>query len=278
MKEVVNFSRLGEAEEKIASEPKFSLLVVKQFIMAGVSDKLRAFPKERNVNEMTWDKFQAVSTAYQEAHGREAARKPVATPLQHNIRIWSGQCLSVLVEDTQTTLKQLTMPARDDFIREHWLCFNCLRPGHPAKYCRSPARCAICKRWHHTLLHLDQEPPQLIISSVICQTAPVHLITTATTVASRRGMATARVFFDHSLQVSFVAANQAERVGAKCLGYRRIELAGLGSQPSVYNVCEYEVELIGVDGRPHEVTAQERVRLDLRIPPVTQSTIERWQQ
>ena len=48
--------------------------------MAGMNDETRAFLKELNVNKTTWDKFQAADTAYQVAHGREAAQKPVATP------------------------------------------------------------------------------------------------------------------------------------------------------------------------------------------------------
>ena len=85
---------------KLASEPKFSLFIVKQFIMAGVNDETRAFLKELNVNKTTMDKFQAADTAYQVAHGREAAQKPVPTPVQRDVPTWSDQCLSVIVEDT----------------------------------------------------------------------------------------------------------------------------------------------------------------------------------
>ena len=74
---------------------------------------------------------------------------------------------------------------------------------------------------------------------------------TATTVTGRRGLGTARVLFDHGSQVSFVPANLAKRVGAErnCLIYPRIDLAGFCSQPSLYNICEYELEQIGVHGR-----------------------------
>ena len=85
---------------KLTSEPKFSLLIVKQFIMAGVNDETRAFPKELNVNKTILDKFQAAVTAYQVAYGREAAQKPIATPVQRDAPTWSDQCLSVIVEDT----------------------------------------------------------------------------------------------------------------------------------------------------------------------------------
>ena len=53
-----------------------------------------------------------------------------------------------------------------------------------------------------------------------------------------------------------------------------MELAGFGSQPSVSNAREYKLELKGVDGRPHKMTALECASLDLRIlPPVASSTI-----
>ena len=57
-----------------------------------------------------------------------------------------------------------------------------------------------------------------------------------------------------------------------------IEVDGFGSPPSVSKVREYELELVGVDGCPHKTTALERTALELRISPVTPSTIERWQQ
>ena len=128
------------------------------------------------------------------------------------------------------------------------------------------------------LLNLDQKPPQLISSAVTCKTAPVHFMTTTATVAGSRGLAIARVLFDHGWQVSFLAANLAERVGAKCPRSRKIELAAFGIQQSVSNVHEYELGLMGLDVRPHKVTALKRSRLDLRIPPVAPSTIQRRQQ
>ena len=68
--------------------------------MAGVNDETQAFLKELNVNKTTWDNFQAADTAYQVAHGREPAQKPVGTPVQHDVPTWSYQCLSVIVDDT----------------------------------------------------------------------------------------------------------------------------------------------------------------------------------
>ena len=68
--------------------------------MAGVNDETRVFLKELNVNKTTWNKFQAADTAYQVAHGREAAQKPVGTSVQRDVPTWSNQCLSVMEDDT----------------------------------------------------------------------------------------------------------------------------------------------------------------------------------
>ena len=105
---------------------------------------------------MTRDKFQAADTAYQVAHGREAAQRAVATPVQRDVPTWSDQCLSVIVEDTHAEAAK--MPACDDYIREHQLCSNCLRPEHPIKYCHSPTRCEICKwRYHNYVVRSGPE-------------------------------------------------------------------------------------------------------------------------
>ena len=89
-------TRLTGAEEKTASEPKFSLFIVKHFVTAGANDEMQVFLRERNVSKMTWYKLQAAGTAYQEAHGREAARKPVATPVQGDLQLGQANvCLSV---------------------------------------------------------------------------------------------------------------------------------------------------------------------------------------
>ena len=128
------------------------------------------------------------------------------------------------------------------------------------------------------LLNLDQKPPQLISSAVTCQMAPVHLMTTTTTVAGSQGLAIDPVLFDHGWQVALLAANLAERVEVKCPRYRKIVLPAFGSQHSVFNARKYELGLTGLEIRPHKVTALERSRLDLRIPPVAPYTIKRRQQ
>lgn len=49
--------------------------------------------------------------------------------------------------------RQKTVAQRDDFAREHKLCFNCLRSGHFFPKYSSKFKCSHCRRSHHSLLH-----------------------------------------------------------------------------------------------------------------------------
>ena len=39
------------------------------------------------------------------------------------------------------------------FVRDHGLCFGCMRKGHVAKDCAARRTCSVCKRRHPTALH-----------------------------------------------------------------------------------------------------------------------------
>ncbi|CAI6375111.1 unnamed protein product [Macrosiphum euphorbiae] len=48
-----------------------------------------------------------------------------------------------------------SLPAdeRTKWARAQSICFSCLSPGHWSPSCKAPAKCAICSRRHHSLLH-----------------------------------------------------------------------------------------------------------------------------
>ena len=48
----------------------------------------------------------------------------------------------------------MNVERRNELVRQHSLCFNCLG-NHHLKECRSSLRCRQCDRQHHTLLHRD---------------------------------------------------------------------------------------------------------------------------
>jgi hypothetical protein len=43
---------------------------------------------------------------------------------------------------------------QQEFVKQHKLCYNCLRPGHNVQQCKSGV-CHVCQQWHNTLLHSD---------------------------------------------------------------------------------------------------------------------------
>lgn len=46
---------------------------------------------------------------------------------------------------------------RRDFVSKNRMCYNCLGGNHSVYSCKKPTICRICKRRHHTLLHLTPE-------------------------------------------------------------------------------------------------------------------------
>ena len=47
---------------------------------------------------------------------------------------------------------------RSQFVRQQYLCFNCLSPAHSVRQCPSKRTCNTCGRKHHTMLHKTEDP------------------------------------------------------------------------------------------------------------------------
>ena len=54
--------------------------------------------------------------------------------------------------------KAADVNARQDFVKSHKLCYNCLNKGHSTKQCTLNLRCKTCNKRHHTLLHQMTRP------------------------------------------------------------------------------------------------------------------------
>ena len=48
---------------------------------------------------------------------------------------------------------------RIDILRDHRLCYGCLKPGHSRRNCRSKATCSHCGGRHPSVLHVDGKIP-----------------------------------------------------------------------------------------------------------------------
>ena len=52
-----------------------------------------------------------------------------------------------------------TVQQRKDCIKEHNLCWNCLKAGHNTAECRSEYRCKVCGGKHNTMVHHERTEP-----------------------------------------------------------------------------------------------------------------------
>ncbi|CAL8068951.1 unnamed protein product [Orchesella dallaii] len=53
------------------------------------------------------------------------------------------------------TFVSATVAERNNLVKKHRLCFNCLRNDHRLSTCKSYSTCRKCQKKHHTMLHLD---------------------------------------------------------------------------------------------------------------------------
>ena len=144
LKDMASIERSGGVDCGTLTNSKCALLVVKQLAMAGVSDGMKAFIKARKVNAMLWDDFQTAGASRQEDHGRDTGRRQTAPQApRDSAPLWSGQCLSLEVEDVVERLKSLSAEEREQYVRDRRLCFNCLQPGHVCQCCIL-LRCGSC--------------------------------------------------------------------------------------------------------------------------------------
>ena len=51
--------------------------------------------------------------------------------------------------------KSLSHADKTSLLKSNSVCFNCLRPGHQVKGCKSLHKCRVCQKPHHTLLHIE---------------------------------------------------------------------------------------------------------------------------
>ncbi|XP_049300546.1 uncharacterized protein LOC125774317 [Anopheles funestus] len=63
-----------------------------------------------------------------------------------------------------------TVKQRQEAVKQHKLCWNCLRADHAVKNCISKFTCQVCKGKHHSLLH----DPALCRVSMMAHTADIH--------------------------------------------------------------------------------------------------------
>ncbi|XP_078487768.1 uncharacterized protein LOC144745768 [Ciona intestinalis] len=82
--------------------------------------------------------------------------KPAAKGFEKAISILHDQ----FGQRHQIVKAHLNVLERFNIVQGKRLCFNCLAPGHSARFCRNGARCQACNFSHHTLLHIHPPSPK----------------------------------------------------------------------------------------------------------------------
>lgn len=60
--------------------------------------------------------------------------------------------------------KALSHEAKMNTLKSNGLCVNCMCPGHFVKGCKSLHRCHVCQKPHHSLLHIEAQPPIVLLT------------------------------------------------------------------------------------------------------------------
>lgn len=111
-------------------------------------------------------------------------------------------------------------------------CFNCLRPNHQLKDCKSIFSCRTCKRKHHTLLHRDNSIESNPTVSSLVSRSPTHttvlLATAVVQVKDASGaMQSFRALFDTGSQSNFITASAIKRLNLN-VAQANVSVSGLG--------------------------------------------------
>lgn len=154
---------------------------------------------------------------------------------------------------------------RREFVLKNRICFNCLGSNHSAYECKSQNTCRVCKKRHHSLLHMttekpkEQNPPEDVSPVVTCLSTlekpkQVLLATALVNAESRTGeFQVIRALLDQGSQACFVTEAAVQLLRLKKRSVHGV-ISGLGDNKSV--TTKYEVNL----------TIQSRVDPMLRIP------------
>ncbi|XP_037930221.1 uncharacterized protein LOC119664950 [Teleopsis dalmanni] len=142
---------------------------------------------------------------------------------------------------------KLTFNDKFKFVKDLFVCLNCLRKGHVVKNCQSTAHCRICNGMHHTCLHkfkpieqnvrpnLSDSPPgqlnfpQSPSISLVSRTKQRSLIPTAVVlIKDKYGLyQPIRALLDSCSEISFITEKMAKQLQ---LPFERInqEVSGIG--------------------------------------------------
>ena len=115
---------------------------------------------------------------------------------------------------------------KNEHVRIHSLCKNCLKPGHVAESCRSTYRCKSCRGLHNSLLHQEHSAashPTVFTANAATTTEPQLkpnlMMTSQTLITGPTGITMmARALLDSGLSLSIISTKAMRTLQLKQLG------------------------------------------------------------
>ncbi|CAG4914792.1 unnamed protein product [Colias eurytheme] len=121
---------------------------------------------------------------------------------------------------------KLPIQERWDVVKKHRVCFNCLKGKHRKENCRK-SPCKHCKRWHHSLLHVEyavqkpdsdsvhQEPVTNTVNNVCApMTSRAYLKMLEVEIFGPKGSEKIIALLDEGSTVTLLDSAVANRIGA----------------------------------------------------------------
>ena len=135
-----------------------SLLI--PIFLSRLPEEIRLLISRKFDSTNNWDLKDLLKTLDMEIKARE--RSEITPTIDHQVPSvatlntigGSGACIFCSKNHQSSACRIVTNPdARYATLKQKGYCFNCIKLGHPAFKCNSPARCKICSRKHHTSIH-----------------------------------------------------------------------------------------------------------------------------
>ena len=135
-----------------------SLLI--PIFLSRLPEEIRLLISRKFDSTNNWDLKDLLKTLDMEIKARE--RSEITPTIDHQVPSvatlntigGSGACIFCSKNHQSSACRIVTNPdARYATLKQKGYCFNCIKIGHPAFKCNSPARCKICSRKHHTSIH-----------------------------------------------------------------------------------------------------------------------------
>ena len=159
---------------------------------------------------------------------------------------------------------------------------NCLKPGHMASKCRAPSMCKKCRKYHHTLLHIEQDAKKEqapkkskgTYAASSTQRKEVLLMTCQVKVAPDGSVTQARALLDSAASTSLITERLARQLqlSRRCCNCTINGVAGMDVQPR--GSVKFKVAGVRGGGKPIEVEGSvlPKVTDDLPTMPVSPVT------